>query len=242
MKNKVTLLFVTLLIITLLTGCGYYYTFDLPSSDSSTRTSRHDTVDASDNSYNDEDIDYDEDTDYDEDIDNDINFDYQESESVIPNQLDDVIGSYNGTIIHAGKNDISIFEDDGWEYDWDKSEDGVFIVEHNAKYKGVYIYLKYNADDFTYEDIKENGFYGYEVSLYGATNLPDMTFNGITLNATDEEILAAYGEPSYSGTSDNVSSYEFVVNDDVMIEFFTADGNTINEVDVRDYTDYQYKY
>lgn len=149
----------------------------------------------------------------------------------------DVFGSYKGVSIDTDATDwASTFGADGWEFD---NEDGEysFMSCVNSKYDGVdlYVYNKSHSNT-TSSDILNDGYYGYNINVSLASGKkPVMSFNGLTWGASADELLQAYGEPTYTYKGSMYTSYEFAISDTVNMEFYIYD-NGLQEVELSVYS------
>lgn len=158
------------------------------------------------------------------------------SSSVVISDGEDIYGSYNGVSINISANDwASTFGADGWVFD---NEDGEysFMSCKNSKYgdSDLYVYNEARSNT-TKDDILNKGYYGYSIDVSWSDAKPDMTFNGLTWGASDDDIFAAYGTPDYSYTGSMYTSYEYELSDDVIMEFYIYFDKGLQEVELSIY-------
>lgn len=196
-------------------------------------------VDLSDSDYDwdsvlEDDLDLDLDLDSDQD-DSDQDYDSDDSNELTEEELAacgkpdfsmaDFYGSINGTNFKMGKKN-----------DFDKTfgAAGFILSESNIGEYG-FASMDYPDDEFvmgtvypkdTFEDyedinkeIKENGFYGYTVSVLCCDEAPDMTFGGLTWGASFMDVLKVYGEPESVYRSGNLIMADYYYDDNIYIEF-----------------------
>ena len=85
----------------------------------------------------------------------------------------------------------------------------------------LYVYNK-EYENTTKEDILTDGIYGYDLDFGGVDDLsvvPDISWKGVKLGASAEDIKAAYGEPSYVYNGTMYDSYTYELADRTEIEF-----------------------
>lgn len=156
--------------------------------------------------------------------------------------IGDYLGCYNGTNLVPGAFTIELFED---EFYWDESDVGQYsflpMTSRNNDYVDLYL------NDF--QDTGElpglfEAVYSYDfniVSVYDES-LPNVTFNGLTWGASKDDIIAAYGEPTYSYSDDSgYWSMEFDVTDIVAdgVDYalsFNGDASGVNGFGVSHYS------
>lgn len=148
----------------------------------------------------------------------------------------DILGSYNGLILGEQTSWHDTFGADGWSF---TNEDGEysFMTCENPKYDGVELYVYNQArNEATADDIYTNGFFGWSCDVSYATNaVPDMTFNGLTWGASNEDVLNTYGSPDFSYEGSMWTSYEYGFGDDITMTFYVYPGNGLQKVDVAIY-------
>ena len=137
-----------------------------------------------------------------------------EPESVPSTELDDGIPAITfGSQTVSLPFDYSVLTDNGW-------------------YPGTYTYTTFLAmDNEEYDDqicaynrdtsgdlmlLKTEGVYGIQIEAYDANNAPEVKINGITWGMTEENVIAALGEPD---ERDDLSFYE-----NMIYHYITADG------------------
>ena len=144
---------------------------------------------------------------------------------------DDALGSLNGLPFVAGKNDYSIFVNDGWKADADYDGQFSFLLLTNDKYDkymNMSVFAFPNESNTTEAMLIENGIGGYDVSYNTYdSKLPNMTWGGLTWGASPSQIKAVYGEPVYETEGTNHNSYTYYIDYDKnwSIQFwFDSDG------------------
>lgn len=171
-------------------------------------------------------------------------FQWDDDETKTPNDYsavgEDLLGAINGKVLTAGPNDSALFTDAGFEFDLDGDGEYPFAVLEYPKNDMVSLYLtKDDYENVTVEEIKADGFNGYEISVFGEGKLPKMTWGGLTFGASYEDIVSVYGEPDYKYEGDDYISAEYHITDEVSIEFSINTENTdypgIYSVEVRVY-------
>ena len=148
---------------------------------------------------------------------------------------DDYLGSYNGINLAASGNDFdSILGVDGWEMD--VSDDGQydFISCTNKNYDEDITFYVYSADEekATINGIKTYGFSGYKIdtSFCKSDKVPNMTWNGVRLGASMNDIIAAYGTPDDKYEDGSYESLTYNISDSSSLEFCLYGEDGLREV------------
>lgn len=135
-----------------------------------------------------------------------------------------LLGTFNG-VDFTGNGDSwdATFGTDGWNL-IDNVDEYTFIAAENEKYGDYAILYVYNKEyeNTTKEDILTNGIYGYDLDFGGVDDLsvvPDISWKGVKLGASAEDIKATYGEPSYVYNGTMYDSYTYELADRTEIEF-----------------------
>lgn len=162
-----------------------------------------------------------------EDWDDEIDFEDWEDEDIthdFSNVGEDLLGSINGKIITAGPNDCSLFTDAGFAFDY--SEDGEYVfsvLNYDDSYVTTVYLMNRNCTECTVDELLENGFYGYEISAYGAESVPHMTWGGLTFGATLEDVIEVYGEPDDIYEDDSLVNLIYQISENVWLYFWIYD-------------------
>lgn len=135
-----------------------------------------------------------------------------------------LLGTFNGVDFTCnGDSWDATFGADGWEL-IDNVDNYTFIVAENEKYGDyaeLYLYNK-KYENTSKEDILTDGIYGYDLDFGGVEDLsviPDISWKGIKLGASAEDIKAVYGEPSYTYNGTMYDSYTYEISNRTEIEF-----------------------
>lgn len=135
-----------------------------------------------------------------------------------------LLGTFNGVDFTCnGDSWEATFGADGWEL-IDNVDNYTFIVAENEKYGDyaeLYLYNK-KYENTSKKDILTDGIYGYDLDFGGVEDLsviPDISWKGIKLGASAEDIKAVYGEPSYTYNGTMYDSYTYEIGNRTEIEF-----------------------
>lgn len=183
-----------------------------------------------------EDIEIPDDEDFDFDW-GDLNEDEEPAETKDYSAVgEDLLGTINGKVLTAGPNDTALFTEAGFEYDLNDDGKYSFCTLKYAEDDMIDLYLS-TADfsDTTIAEMEEKGFYGYQISTYGAEKLPNMTWGGLTFGASCEDVLGVYGEPSYKYDSDDFHSFSYDISENVELVFDIYDEDGITSVELNVY-------
>ena len=161
-------------------------------------------------------------------VDSDFNVNEGNTDGADNDTLDVVepglLGTLNG-VNFTGNGDSwdDTFGADGWNL-IDNVDEYTFIAAENEKYGDYAVLYVYNKEyeNTTKEDILTNGIYGYDLDFCGVDDLsvvPDISWKGVKLGASAEDIKAAYGEPSYVYNGTMYDSYTYELADRTEIEF-----------------------
>jgi hypothetical protein len=135
--------------------------------------------------------------------------------------IDDTIGSYNGVPFSAtGTSFKNTFGKDGWGTldpdipDWMQGFDGTYYYINN-KYPGVKLCVDMVSDDT---------FIGYSINALeaakaGSTAYPNMTWKGLKLGSSEDDMWSTYGETSEGGEADGYYWYYYQVSDNMELDF-----------------------
>jgi hypothetical protein len=135
--------------------------------------------------------------------------------------IDDLIGSYNGVPFSAtGTSFKNTFGKDGWGTlnpdipDWMQGNEGCYYYINN-KYPNVKLVVQMVSDDT---------FIGYsidalEAAKAGSTAYPNMTWKGLKLGSSEDDMWSTYGETSEGGEADGYYWYYYQLSDNMELDF-----------------------
>ena len=154
--------------------------------------------------------------------------------------VSDFYGSVNGHGFSLTGTDFAAsFGSAGWNLNPDDNGVRTFISAVHDDYPDVDVYLypvERSANGMALlDDVMDNGFIGYHVSVRGSSVVPNMTWHGFTFGASKDVITSTYGE---SSTSVSVGSYEllrYFMTDDVALEFYVYEDGGLQAVDFTAY-------
>ena len=132
-------------------------------------------------------------------------------------------GSINGVELTDQVNDFnSTFGADGFTFHIDST--GKYNTQgilENEKYPDLTAFITSKSEDNgTNESFQKDGFYGYSVAGEGrAEKKPDMEWGGLTWGASEDDIKAVYGEPTYRFDSDMYDVLEYRCSDTTTLRF-----------------------
>lgn len=117
--------------------------------------------------------------------------------------LGDYLGSYNDTNLVPGAFTLKLFED---EFYWDEADEGEYsflpMYSRNNEYVSLYLNDFQSTGELPglFEAVYS---YNFDISSAGDQGLPNVNFNGLTWGASRDDIIGAYGEPTYTYSSDS---------------------------------------
>lgn len=145
-----------------------------------------------------------------------------------PITYEDQLGAYDGTPIPLNGGNWDILGDYGWEFTNDNGM--AYQIVKNPDYEDVELHLfNRNRADATRDDIIVNGFYGYDVICAPGTSVP-MTWNGITFGASEDDIVAAYGNNHAQYEESDYTSYKYSIDEDTDLTFYVYPDSGLQEV------------
>lgn len=138
---------------------------------------------------------------------------------------EEAAGSINGIALTPGPEKFEdTFGKAGFTMDPEKDGEYTFVVCRHPEYGykvSLYIFNRARKDA-KIADIEENGFYGYMVSCYSGEG-PDFKWKDVTWGSKEDEILAAFGEPSRSSKGKGINMLTYEYDNHTSLEFTLSD-------------------